>query len=67
MLTTQTVLHAISTRYALHLPYTYSGIVLVRMSSLTPTMNTDQSSGRAQPFQSLIHLSVYHSRIPWLM
>ena len=25
-----TVLHAIATRYALHLPYTYSGIVLVR-------------------------------------
>jgi myosin heavy subunit len=23
------VLHAIATRYALHLPYTYSGIVLV--------------------------------------
>ena len=25
------VLHAISTRYALHLPYTYSGIVLVSL------------------------------------
>lgn len=32
VLTDLTVLHAISTRYALHLPYTYSGIVLVSPS-----------------------------------
>ncbi|ORX34366.1 P-loop containing nucleoside triphosphate hydrolase protein [Kockovaella imperatae] len=30
------VLHAIATRYALHLPYTYSGIVLVALNPFSP-------------------------------
>lgn len=30
------VLHAIATRYAMHLPYTYSGIVLVALNPFSP-------------------------------